>query len=235
MTGRLLEAWRAVWRRVRHARFVLFQKRRHGRLVVERAGDTPILVLPQVLNPVLFGTGQFLAEALDATLIAPGAAVLDMGTGSGIGAVFAARWAGRVVAVDINPYAVRCARINALLNGVEDRVRVMDGDLFEPVRGERYDIVLFNPPFYRGAPKNVLEQALYATDVVERFAAGLVDHLTPAGFALLVFSTDGDETGCLEALRARGFDARAVARRNLISEALTLYRVTPTTPRPAAP
>ena len=62
-----------------------------------------------------------------------------MGTGSGVGAVFAAQWARRVVAVDINPAAVRCARINALLNHVEDRVDVVEGDLFEPIGGQRFD------------------------------------------------------------------------------------------------
>ena len=55
-------------------------------------------------------------------LIPPGSIVLDMGTGSGVGAVFAARNAARVVAVDVNPEAVRCARINVLLHHIEDRV-----------------------------------------------------------------------------------------------------------------
>ena len=77
-------------------------------------------------------------------------AVLDMGTGSGIAAIAAARRGARVVAVDISTEAVRCARINVLLNRVDDRVEIRCGDLFEPVQGERFDLVLFNPPFYAG-------------------------------------------------------------------------------------
>ena len=79
--------------------------------------------------------------------------MLDLGTGSGVGAVFAAQWAGQVVAVDVNPAAVRCARINVLLHGVEDRVDVLQGDLFEPVAGERFDVILFNPPYFPGQPR----------------------------------------------------------------------------------
>ena len=76
-----------------------------------------------------------------------------MGTGSGVCAVFAARHAHRVVAVDINPGAVRCAALNALLNHVEARIEVRQGDLFAPVARERFDLVLFNPPFFVGAQR----------------------------------------------------------------------------------
>ena len=88
------------------ARFLLFQRHRHNAVVLETIAGKPILVLPEVLNPRLFLTGEFLAEALNqgagsyannrpsqmlSTLIPPGSIVLDMGTGSGVGAVFAAQ------------------------------------------------------------------------------------------------------------------------------------------------
>jgi len=225
MTWRLRDARRALWRRARRLWFVLFQRRRHDRLVLEHTGGRPLLVLPGVLNPVLFRTGLFLAETFDATPLSPQASVLDMGCGSGIGAIVAARRARRVVAVDINPSAVRCTRINAMLNGVEDSVEASVGDLFAPVRGERFDVVLFNPPFYRGVPRRGLEQALFATDVMERFADGLAGHLVSDGCALVVLSSDGDEAGCLDALRTRGLEVQQAASRDLRSEILTVYRV----------
>ena len=103
------------------------------------------------------------------------AEVLDMGTGSGVCAVIAARHARRVVAVDINAAAVRCARINALLNHVEQKIEVRHGDLFAPCAGERFDLILFNPPFLRGPPRDDRDRAWRSTDVAERFAAGLGD------------------------------------------------------------
>ena len=220
-------AIRKLWRRVLRYRFLLFQRHRHDHLVLEEVAGTPILVLPGVFNPKLFRTGEFLVETLDSRLIPPGATVLDMGTGSGVGAVFAARRAHRVVAVDINPAAVRCARINALLHQVEDRVEVRQGDLFEPACGEQFDVVLFNPPFFRGEPGSDLERALWANDVVERFAAGLRDHLTADGHALVVLSSDGDVAGFLAACQINHLAAEVVAERNLVSETLMAYCVKP--------
>ncbi len=76
----------------------------------------PFVVIPSVFNPKVLRTGEFFASQIDSRLVGRDAEVLDMGTGSGVCAVFAARHARRVVAVDINPAAVRCAGINALLN-----------------------------------------------------------------------------------------------------------------------
>ena len=205
--------------------FRLFQRHRYGRLVIETVAGTPLVVLPGVFNPKLFQTGEFLAETLSERWVPPGSTVLDMGTGSGVGAVFAARWARRVVAVDISPTAVRCARINVLLHGLEDRVEVRAGDLFEPVRGERFDVILFNPPYLRGRPRNELERALWATDVIERFAAGLGDHLTDRGWALLLLSSVSDEVGFLQHFRDRGFFAEPIARRRRFGEVWTVYRI----------
>ncbi|HUY99987.1 MAG TPA: HemK2/MTQ2 family protein methyltransferase, partial [Thermomicrobiaceae bacterium] len=205
---------------------VPLRKRRLGRPVLERVTGYPILVLPGVFNPRLMRSGEFLARTLDDRLIPPGCRVLDMGTGTGIGAVAASRWAGQVVAVDINPQAVRCARVNALLNGVEERVQVYHGDLFAPVRGECFDVVLFNPPYYRGQPRDLGDHAWRSVDVVERFARSLGRHLSPSGHALVVLSTDGDQPGFLAAIRAHGFESRAVARRDVVNEILTVYQLT---------
>lgn len=216
---------RFLWRRLIRWRYYLFQRGRHNHLVLERVAGRPILVLPQVLNPKLFRTGEFLAQTLSTIPLPPEAAVLDMGTGSGVGAIAAAERAARVVAVDVNPEAVRCARINVLLNRVEDRVEVLEGDLFTPLGDRRFDVVLFNPPYLQGEPRTLLERALYATDVVDRFANALPRHLRPGGYALLLLSSDADEGALLQSFARRGFDADVVAVRDLRSEVATIYRL----------
>jgi len=224
-----MNAWdrirRPLWRRVLQWRFRLFQRQRYNRLILEEVAGKPILVLPQVFNPALFTASQLLARALNPRLVPPGSTVLDMGAGSGIGAVFAAQWAARVVAVDVNPEAVRCARINVLLNRVDDRVEVIPGDLFEPVGDEQFDVVLFNPPFYRGAPRDALDQAWRSVDAVERFAAGLRRHLNPGGYALVVLSSDGEAESFLQAFGANRLDVEAVFQRDVINELLTVYKL----------
>lgn len=184
-------------------------------------------VLPSVFNPSSPRTGAFLASQIDPGPVRSHWRVLDMGTGSGVGAVIAARHARRIVAVDINPAAVRCARINALLNQAEHRVEVRTGDLFEPVAGERFDLVLFNPPFLHAHPRNPRDGAWRSTDVANRFAAGLGAHLTPSGMALVVLSTFGDGLRFLQQLDRHGLRSVAVAERGFINERLTLFQVNP--------
>lgn len=71
---------------------------------------------------------------------------LDLGTGCGVVAMHLAL-RGRVIATDISERALLLARANARLNGVERRIEFRRGDLFAPVAGERFDLILSNPPF----------------------------------------------------------------------------------------
>ena len=228
--SRLASRVSRLWLRLR---FLLFQRHRHDRLVIERVAGEQLVVLPEVLNPRLFVTGEFFARTLGEHLLCPGARVLDMGTGSGVCAVAAARLGCDVVAVDVNPAAVRCARINALLHGLEHRIDAREGDLFAPVAGQRFDVALFNPPYLRGTPRRPLDRALWADDVVERYAAALPAHLAPGGHALLLLSSRGDEAVFLATFRARGFAVHAVATHKMPGELLTIYKLTPSPPAPS--
>ncbi len=197
--------------------------RGYDRLRVENVRGTRLIVLPGVFNGVLLRTGAFLATTLDSALVSSDARVLDLGTGSGIGALFAARWACSVVATDINPDAVRCAQINALAHHFEHRIETRLGDLFEPVRGERFELVLFNPPYYRGEPRNLADYAWRSPDTFDRFLRELPEHLTENGRALVVLSSDGE---IAEALRsAKHLAVRVVRQRDFINETLTVYEI----------
>lgn len=186
----------------------------------------PLVVTPGVLNPRLMRTGAFFASRLHAELLTPGSEVLDMGSGSGVCAICAARHGARVVAVDINSEAVRCTRVNALLNGVEDRVEALQGDLFAPVAGRHFDVVLFNPPFEHGIPRDDADRAWRSVDVPERFAAGLPGHLKPSGFALLLLSTYGDCERFVHELRMRPLAITVFAQNHLVNERLTILKLT---------
>ena len=201
-------------------------KDRYDDFRVERVHGAPLVVMPSVFNPKVPRTGEFLAAQLDSRLVGREAEVLDMGTGSGVCAVIAARYARRVVAVDINPEAVRCAGINALLNHVEHKIDVRHGDLFAPVK-ERFDVVLFNPPFLLGTPRDDRDRAWRSNDVAERFAAGLEAHLKPDGIALVLLSTFGDASVFLEEFRKRGYAVSLLARRRFVNEALAVFKLMP--------
>jgi release factor glutamine methyltransferase len=185
-----------------------------------------LVVLPGVLDPALFFSSEVLVDGIRA-LVRPGDVVLDLGTGCGIGALAAvAEGAARAIAVDVDPVAVRCARVNALLNGADDRVEVRQGDLWDAVAGERFDLVAFNPPWLAGTGASPFEGALLDPGTLpERFADGLAAHLGPTGSGLLVLSTTGRARAYHEVLVASGFSSQPVVARDRGSETLTAWMI----------
>lgn len=218
---------RWCWKVLLRIRFHLFHRNRYDRLVIESLAGYPMMVLPQVFNPVLLRTGEFMARILEGDRIPEGASVLDLGCGSGTGSIASAKRAEKVTAVDINPEAVRCTKINAALNNVEDKVRALQSDLFDALEGERFDVILFNPPFYRGKATSKLDHAWRGEETLERFANELRDHLTADGEALVVFSSHGDVDGLLAACDAADLHVELETTWDLINEIVILYRVVP--------
>jgi HemK-related putative methylase len=218
-------AMRRAIGKLMHWRYRLLQQQRHRDFVLERVGGMPLLVAPGVLNPRLMRTGEFFASQLRSALLPADAAVLDMGTGSGVCALFAARYARQVVAVDINAAAVRCARVNALINQCEEKIEVLQGDLFAPLAGRRFDVVLFNPPFLHGVPRNDADRAWRSTDIAQRFASGLREHLRPLGFALVLLSNYGGAHQFVSQFRRREFAISVVAERDYINERLAILKL----------
>jgi release factor glutamine methyltransferase len=188
----------------------------------------PLLVLPTVSNPRILRSGAFFASTLARSSILEDASVLDLGTGSGVCAVIAAQQSRSVIATDINPIAIQCAQINASINELEDRIEFRRGDLFDPVRDVKFDLILFNPPFYLGTPADARDSAWRGSGLAERFAEELAMHLNQQGAALLLLSTMGNASAVFEAqLRARGFRLDRFARKRYLNEVLTVFRVTP--------
>lgn len=125
--------------------------------------------------------------------------VLDVGTGSGAIAVALASELpkARFTATDVSEAALAVARRNAERHGVAGRIRFLAGDAFAPVRGERFDAVLANPPYVaerdaaglapelRHEPRGALFAGPDGTGLLRRLARALPAHLEPAGLAAL--------------------------------------------------
>jgi release factor glutamine methyltransferase len=201
-----------VWARLR---WLALDRRAQEGVRLRRLNGMDLIVLPGVLDPTVFRSSGVLARAIEACATA-GSAVLDLGTGCGVGAIAAARaGATRVVAVDDDPVATRCAALNARLAGLDPIISVRVGDLFRPVAGERYDLVAFNPPWMRDADAGQLRHALVADrGLAERFASGVGEHLCSAGRVLLVLPDTAIAATWLDPLRERGFELR----RSLVEE-----------------
>jgi Methyltransferase small domain len=137
-------------------------------------------------DPVMFvgADSRWLARA---TLRRPVAQALDLCTGSGIQALLAAAHARRVVAVDINPRAVRCAQFNARASGC-DYLDVLEGDLYGPIGAERFELITANPPFVPSpvAALGFRDGGRSGEDIQRRIVAGLPAYLAPGGMAQIV-------------------------------------------------
>lgn len=159
-----------------------------------------------------------LARALERELAAPGARTLDLCTGSGVLTISAARCGADATAVDVSRRAVLTVRANALLNGV--RVRAHRGHLFEPVDGERFDVIASNPPYVPSpdpdVPRRGASRAWAAGHdgriVLDQICRGAAAHLRPGGVVLLTHSSLIDEQATIDLLAATGLDAEVVVR-----------------------
>lgn len=147
---------------------------------------------PGVFKPGrLTRTSLLLARSM---LVKEGFEVLDLGCGTGIlGLLAAKRGARRVVAIDPNPKAVECTRLNSRVNRLEDRVEVRLGSLFQPLKpGEKFDLILFNPPYLPGRPRNLVEAGwLDSGSLLSKFFQEAPGRLKPEGLIQLAYSSLG--------------------------------------------
>ena len=168
---------RASVRVVPHAELLLAGNRYPD----ETPGGTPADYVATVTAP----------SAVLATLTTRGESrtALDVGTGSGIQALWAARHCDQVVAVDINPRALNLAAFNALLNGIGN-IEFRQGSLFEPVAGERFDLIVSNAPYVVSPDtRYAFRDGGFGSDTFcERLVRESADHLEKGGFAELLIS-----------------------------------------------
>jgi release factor glutamine methyltransferase len=175
-----------------------------------------LLTVPGVFRPR--SDSRLLADVV-ADRVRPGASVLDPFTGSGILAIAAAcAGAGAVTAVDVSGRAVACARLNARLNGV--RLRALRGDSFAPVVGERFDLIVANPPYLPGAQNGAARGAARAWEggadgrrLLDRVCREAPRHLEPGGELLLVQSSVCGVDATIELLAGEGMAVEVVAAR----------------------
>jgi len=115
-----------------------------------------------------------------------GKRVLDIGTGTGIQAITAAKCGAKeVLATDINPGAVKLAKENAIRNNV--KIKVIQSNLFENITG-KFDLIIFNPPYLPSeAPQDLAWSG--GAPLIETFIKEAKQHLTKNGKIIFVFSS----------------------------------------------
>jgi release factor glutamine methyltransferase len=175
-----------------------------------------LMTLPGVFRP--HSDSLLLADHLR-EVVEPGMSVADVCTGSGVLAVTAAcAGAGSVTAVDVSRRAVLTAWINARLNHVSIQAR--HGDLFAPLHGERFDLVVSNPPYVPAAgdalptrgPARAWDAGSDGRALLDRICGQVPTRLRPGGSVLIVHSSVCDADRTLELLAEGGLAAEVLVR-----------------------
>jgi release factor glutamine methyltransferase len=182
-------------------------------------------VLPTVFHPWFFGSSRIFAEYL-VTIGLEGKRFLDLGTGSGIVGLHAARAGAIVTAVDINPKAVECARLNATRAGLVLDCR--ESNLFSALTSEQFDVIAWNPPFFPKHIKSPGEAAFYAGEdyaVIRRFACEAPSYLTSDGRIFLILSRDLDFSKWEDIFRCAGLRLEVREERRWGWETMLLIEV----------
>jgi release factor glutamine methyltransferase len=172
------------------------------------------------------------AENLD---VKEGAEVLDMGVGCGLLGILAAQKARAVLAVDISPYAIRCAKENSAFNNVRGKMAFLQADLFNALsKNALFDLILFNAPYL---PSEECEAASWigrswaggasGRKVIDGFISQAHVHLKVGGRVLLMQSTLAGVKETLRKFEEQHLKAAVKAERSLpFFETLTLIEAT---------
>ncbi|MGB9936409.1 MAG: HemK2/MTQ2 family protein methyltransferase [Methanobacterium sp.] len=155
--------------------------------------------------------------------------VLEIGTGTGIIAVYAAQRTRKVTATDINEHAVKCALKNTITNRTYN-VELKEGNLFEPVEGEKFDLILFNTPYLPTSEEEQLDTELNAAfdgglegrETIDAFLNQVKDYLKEGGRVQLVQSSLSDNEKTLAKMKELGFNAEITASEKCFFEEIVV-------------
>ena len=181
-------------------------------------------VFPEVYNPS--DDTYLLLRNVD---VKAGQTFLEMGSGSGLISVHAAKLGAIVTAVDVNPEAVECTRRNANKNGVMVTARV--SDLFTSVTGY-FDVIVFNPPYLPSETRSTswLEMSWSGGEEGAETAVAFLNqawqHLAPGGRIYLVLSSIGGLMSVLKAAKER-YECEMLEEVHQFFESIYAYRFWP--------
>ena len=186
-------------------------------------------VAPPDFDPRIFRVSEFFARFVLA-LDLRGKRVADVGTGTGILALAAARaGASEVVALDINPAAVRAAEQNAARNHLAERIVAVQSDLLAALPPRpTFDVIISDPPPFPGEPRDMADRAWHAgpgyRDVVNLFAQAK-SRLVPGGVMYLSLSHHSDLKLLGKLIADGGFQSRLAAEHSIWIDRLLLFEL----------
>ena len=152
---------------------------------------------------------------------------MDLGTGTGIQSIFSSSKATKVVATDINPKAIDCAKINIDKHRLNQKIKIIKSDLFSGIQ-DKFDLIIFNPPFRWFKPRDILEQGELDENykTLNKFFIKVKKYLKPNGRILLVFSNSGDIKYFESLIKKSGFKCEIIKKQKSNNWNYVVYKLT---------
>ena len=160
--------------------------------------------------------------------------VLDLCTGCGILGIIAAEKAYKVICSDISPIAVECTKENIKNNGLDNKVEVRQGDLFDPIKNsEKFDLILFNPPYLPSEDLDEKKDWLHKAwnggkngrDLIDRFLNKFDIFLKTDGRVQMIQTSLSNYPETVKILQKRGFKVKIEAEKNFFYEKIVLLLI----------
>lgn len=182
-------------------------------------------ILPQVFHPGFFFSTKLLLRYISKEHLSH-KTFLELGAGSGLLSIYAAKKGASVVATDINPVSIGCVNLNAEENAVE--VKTILSDVFDNVSPQNFDYILINPPYYRKKPSSFREYAWYCGENGEYFQKlfkGLADFVDEDSEVIMVLC-DGCDLQMIRYLAEKNsFSMKCVLTYTAIMERNYIFKI----------
>lgn len=180
---------------------------------------------PQVFHPGFFFSTKLLLRYISKEHLSH-KTFLELGAGSGLLSIYAAKKGASVVATDINPISIECINLNAEENAVE--VKTILSDVFDNVSPQHFDYILINPPYYRKKPSSFREYAWYCGENGEYFQKlfkGLADFVDEDSEVIMVLC-DGCDLQMIRYLAEKNsFSMKCVLTYTAIMERNYIFKI----------
>jgi release factor glutamine methyltransferase len=184
-----------------------------------------LMIPPEVFHPGFFFTTKLLLEYIN-QLPLKEKTFLELGAGSGLISIFAAKKKANVTATDINGVAIEWLKKNSLANNA--CMQVIHSDLFQNISRQRFDIIAINPPFYKKDPVTVKDYAWYCGKNGEYFHGlfnSLANYIHNTSIVLMILSDGCDLEMINHSAANYGFHLNIVYSKQNLLETNFIFRI----------
>ena len=182
-------------------------------------------ISPEVFHPGFFYSTRFLLHYLQRYPLED-KILLELGAGSGLISIYAAKNGSAVTATDINPVAIQYLQKNSLANSVS--LRIIESDLFNNIPVQQFDFIVINPPYYKKKPASYKDYAWYCGEHGEFFEGmfpNLKKYMHPDSIVLMVLFDGCDMNMINQLAEQTGFMLKCVQSRQKLIEKNFIYKI----------